>query len=490
MSGLSLTGFQPESLADVKTEIENSLRSSLGPSVNLVAPSLMAVLIGIIAEREALIWSVAEDVYNSQYPDTASGTSLDNVVAITGISRLAATPTKISDLLLFGTSGTIVPKGTQVSVQGNPTAVLTTDAAVTLQAGVNCVQTLTFGSVPVSGFYSIGFRNETLPPLSFAANAANLQAELNGLNSLSQVTVTGNPAAGFVITFAGVNGNQPQPLLTVERTSLVDATAALVTVTPALNTAGTAQATVGLTATTTGPVQAPSRSITNIVTPVSGLNSVLNQDDAVSGRSIETDAELRIRRTKVLQVAGAGTPDAIRSKLLSLPGVTDVFVFENITFLPDQSGRPPKCYEVVVNGGVDQVVTQTIWDTKPAGIETVGTVSGLALDKVGNSQPVKWSRPTIVPIYLSLDISRDFTFPSNGAQQIVNAILAFGQGLKISQTVIVYPQLVCALDEIPGITNIGVRIGTSASPTLSNNIVIQTAQIAQFDSLRIQVNLI
>lgn len=490
MSGLSVTGFQPESLSDVKTEIENALRSKLGPSINLVAPSLLAVLVGIIAEREALLWSLAEDVYNSQYPDTASGVSLDNVVAITGISRLAATQSKLPDLLLFGTSGTVVPQGTQVSVAGNPSGIFTTAAAATLGAGVNCVQRIDFAAPPVSGQFTLGFRNETLPPLSFAATAANLQAELNGLNSLSQVTVTGNTTAGFVVTFAGVNGKQSQQLLSAVSSTLTDSLAASVTVTLSIVTAGVAQATVAVTATATGPLQAPARSLTNIVTPVSGLTSVINQEDATPGRSIETDAELRIRRRLVLQVAGAATPDAIRSKLLSVAGVTDVFVFENITLLPDLAGRPPKSYEVVVNGGVDQVVTQTVWDTKPAGIETVGFVAGVAIDKIGSNQTVHWSRPTPVPIYLTLDISKDSTFPAGGAARILAAILAFGQSLGIGKSVIVYPQLICALDEVVGITNIGVKIGTAPSPTLNNNISIATAQVAQFDSSRITINIL
>lgn len=490
MSGLSLTGFQPKLLADVKTEIENSLLSQLGPSINLVAPGLLAVLVGIIAERESLIWSLAEDVYNSQYPDTASGVSLDNVAAITGINRLAATPTTLTELFLFGTVGTVVPAGTQFAVQGNPTSILTTNTQATLLAGTDCVQLIAFGTTPVSGLFTLSFRNETLPPVSFAVTAANLQALLNGLNSLSQVTVTGDTTAGFTVHFSGVNGKQPQPLLALVSSSLTDSSSALVTVTPSIQTAGVAQASVALTATATGPLQAPARSVVNIVTPVSGLNAALNQIDAVPGRSIETDADLRIRRATTLQVAGAGTPDAIRSKMLSVTGVTDVFVFENITLIPDLAGRPPKSYEVVVAGGADQKITQTIWDTKPAGIQTLGTTTGTAIDRSGNAQPVRWSRPTLIAIYLSLDISRDFSFPSNGAQQIVNAILAFGQGLKISQSVIVYPQLVCALDEILGITNVAVRIGTGPNPTLNNNVIIQTAQIANFDSSRITVNLL
>jgi uncharacterized phage protein gp47/JayE len=487
MSGLSTTGFVPESLSDVQTAVQNTLVSQLGPEFNLVAPSLAATIVGIVAERLSLLWSAAEDVYNSQYPDTASGTSLDNVVALTGITRLAATQTKYSSLLLFGTAGTTVPQGTLVSVQNNPTAIFSTDTAATLGAGTNCVQTITFGSAPVAGQFTLEFGNQFLPPLSFAASAQNLQDAMNGLLGVTGVTVTGSTATAFVVTFAGASGKQPQSLLSVSANSLTNSSASPVTITPVMTTTGVAQASVSITATSTGATPAPARSITVINTPVSGLNSIINQTDAVIGRAIETDAELRIRRANSLQVAGSGTPDAIRSKLLSESGVTDVFVFENITLLPDLAGRPPKSYEVVVNGGVDQTITQTVWDTKPAGIETVGSITGTATDTAGNSQTVKWSRPTVIPIYLELDITTDYTYPTDGDAQVVAAILAFGATLKISQSIIVSPQLICALDAITGITGITVKIGTAPSPTLPNNIIIQTAQIAQFDSSRIVV---
>lgn len=487
MSGLTSTGFEIESINSVRTEIEDSLKALLGPQINLVAPSLFATIIGIMAEREALIWQVAEDVYNSQYPDTANGTSLDNVVALTGISRLRATATRHTALLLFGTVGTTVPLGTQVSVQGSPNTVFTTDVPVTLGSGVNCVQSLAFSAAPISGAFVLVFGSEALPSLSFAATAQNLQVALNGLSTLSKVTVTGSIAAGFTITFADVNGAQPQLLLALLSSTLLDSGSNPVTVTRTMVTPGVAQATVSITAKTTGALSAPARSITVINTPVAGLNAVVNQTDAVIGRYVETDADLRIRRRKTLQVGGSATPDAIRSKLLALAGVSDVFVFENITMLPDQAGRPPKSYEVVVAGGDDQAITQTVWDTKPAGIQTDGLIAAVAVDNQGNNQPVKWSRPTIVPIYVEFDVTKDFTFPSNGLALIRQAILDFGSLLLIGQSVVVSPALISCVDDIPGIIGLVVKIGTAPGPTASSNIPIATAQIASFDSSRITV---
>lgn len=487
MSGLSLTGFSPKTLNDIKTEIETSLRSNIGPSINLVAPSLLATLIGIVAEREALLWSEAENVYNSQYPDTANGNALDNVVALTGLTRLNATATKQPVQYLFGTVGTTVPSGTRFSVIGNPLAVFTTDSAVTLVIGSNSVQKISFTSVPTSGTFRLAYNTELTPPLSFAVTASDIQNALNGLSSISTVTVSGSFASGFTVTFVGISGLQPQPIIAVSGTSLIDTLFDVVTVTPTFLNIGSAQGIASLTAITSGAIPASARSVTVINTPVAGLNSTLNQQDAIIGRNLEIDSDLRIRRAKTLQVAGNATADAIRSKLLNIPNVTDAFIFQNETFLTDQAGRPPKCYEAVVNGGDEQTIASTIWSSKPAGILTYGSIQDTIIDSQKFTQYVHWSRPTQVPIYIEIDIVKGFEYPANGDFLVMQSVVAFGLSLKIGQTVIVAPQLICSFDEVIGINGVTIKIGIAPAPTLSQNIAITTAQIAVFDSSRITV---
>jgi uncharacterized phage protein gp47/JayE len=382
MSGLTSSGFERKILGDIKEEIQDSLKSVLGNSINLLPPSFLATIVGIFSERENLIWELAEDVYNSQYPDTASGISLDNVVAITGINRLEAT-FSTATVTLEGSDGTIVPAGTVFSVLGN-----------TLARFVLDVEQI----IPISGE--------------------------------------------------------------------IDATC---------------------TAESAGAVQAPSGTLTVIETPVAGLDSVTNALDAVVGRELETDIELRLRRRNVLQVAGAGTPEAIRSRLLGLENVTDVIVFENQSMIEDMDARPPKSYEAVVNGGLDADIDQAIWESKPAGISTYGNQNNSVIDSQGFTQAVNWSRPSEVDIWVEVDLTTDSEFPVDGIAQAEAAILAYGNGLGIGKDVIVYPQLMCALHEIAGITDVAIRVGLSASPTLDNNIVIAPNEIAKFDSSRILV---
>lgn len=382
--GVTANGFNAKRLADIKIEIENKLKAELGENINLLPESVLGQLIGIFSERESLIWELAEAVYNSQYPDTAESHNLDNVVAITGITRHAATKSIIKNQILFGNVGTVVPKGTIFSVDGNPSARFITDT----------------DSEPIS---------------------------LEGETS------------------------------------------------------------VDLTAENTGPIQAHAATLTVIETPVSGLDSTTNPDDAILGRYLETDAELRLRRQASIQIAGAGTIEAIKAKLLELDDVTAVFIFENADII-EQEERPPKSFEVVVQGGDEDEIAKAIFESKPAGIETCGDITKEITDTQGFSYDIKFSRPLEIEIYIIVNLSVNENYPEDGDEKAKQEILDYGNKLEIGEDIIVYPKLVSVLNNIPGITDIEVAIGTAPNPISDNNITIAGDEIAMFSSNRITVN--
>lgn len=486
MSGLTITGFQAKRLAEIKTEIEQRLRDELGASINLQPSSVFGTMVGIFAEREALLWQLAENVYNASYPDTAEGTSLDNVVAITGITRLAATKSTLSALYLKGTIGTLVPAGTIVSVDGNPDATFVTDANVTLVAGADEVQDVTFSGTPTSGSFRLVYEDEQTGLIAWNDNAATVQSELNALNDLSGVTVSGSFAAGFTITFAGDDGKLPQPLLTTADNSLDDGGA--VTISVAETVAGVPQGTASVTAENAGEVQALARTLTVIDTPVSGLDSVINLLDATEGRDTESDLELRIRRAASLQVAGAATLEAIRSALQNVADVTAVTVIENDTDVTDGDGRPPHSFEAVVLGGANQNIADEIFKSKAAGITSFGSVTETVTDSQGISHSISFSRPTEVDIYVTINLTVNAEYPVDGDDLVEAALLAEGNSLGIGENVIVSPDLLCAIDGIDGITNAVIFAGTSPAPSTQTPISIGVDEIAAFDSSRIVVN--
>ena len=109
------SGLTIKSLSDIIDETNDSFRGEFGDNIDLSATSVLGQIIGIMSERESLIWELAEDVYNSQYPTNSIGRSLDLSASITGTVRRPATYSTIADGVARGENGTVVPRGTIVA---------------------------------------------------------------------------------------------------------------------------------------------------------------------------------------------------------------------------------------------------------------------------------------------------------------------------------------------------------------------------------------
>ena len=212
--------------------------------------------------------------------------------------------------------------------------------------------------------------------------------------------------------------------------------------------------------------------------------------DATVGRDLETDAELRLRREELLRVSGAGTLEAIRSRVRNVLGVTQAFVFENDTNVTDGDGRPPKSFEVVAAGGENQDIGQAIFDTKPIGIETFKQAGpdGYTVtitDSQGFTHDINFSRPTETRMYVAVTVRVEpDTFgggiQSAGEQEVKEAIEAVGDALTIGEDVIIN-KFLCAPFGVAGVVDVtAIAIEDTSPPTNTSNIAIADREIATF----------
>lgn len=487
--GVTETGFIIPKLSEIQTDVNESLMTTFGSDVDLSGSSVFGQLSGIFAERESLIWQAMQDVYNSQYPDTAFGTSLDNVGALTAIQRRGALASTLNSVKLFGTAGTNIPSGTQFSVINQPLNIFSTTHAVILGPGANCIQTLSFSAIPNSGSFRLSLNGVITPVLGFSAQASDIQAVIRTLPFASECVVTGTYSSGYTVTFggAGKGGLMSQPLFVISSNQLASGSSP-VTITPTMTQVGVDQASVGCIATQTGPIAVNINTLTVIVTPISGLTNVLNTDPALLGRHTETDAAYRLRRAQELQITGGSTFNALIAKLLNVAGVTAVILFENTTDETDVNGLPPHSFEAFVQGGNDLDIAQAIFNTKPAGIQSFGAKEISALDSQGNFHAIQFSRPTQTPVYIRAVIGSLGNYPTNGDQLIAAALKNYGDTLDIGQTLVVSPTLISQLAPIPGINTLSLFVGVTPHPTQSNNITFAPNEVGIFDLSRITVS--
>jgi len=499
--GLSSQGFKLKRLDTVKTEIEDKLRSLLGPGINLEPESVFGQLVGVFADREALLWEQLQALYNAQYPDTAEGVQLDLAASLVGVTRRAATRSQQIGQLFFGDVGTVIPIGTQIAVSGNPLAIFQTLSQVTLVAGTDAQNEINFSAVPDAGQFTLLYQGEETDFITFADNATDVQAALEALPNIptGSVAVSGTFSSGFTVDYLNELAQQEVSAFTVGSNSLT-ASAIAVTISFIQTIVGVEQGSSDLDAVNTGVVVANKFSLTEIVTPIFGLDSTINPTDASVGRELENDAQYRARRELEIQIAGASTTGAILAAVAGVTGVEAVFVFENDSPLVDGDGRPPHSIECVVQGGTDLAVAQKIFEAKAAGIGTHGTITQGITDSQGFSQSVKFSRPQGVPLLLEMDLMVDLVaFPVDGINLVKANFKLFIDQYTIGQDVIVVPDLYAALtgvdeleiDKVPGISRADIRISKSPTPPVGDsNIVIDKDELATIDISDITVNLI
>jgi uncharacterized phage protein gp47/JayE len=107
MAGLTPNGFVRKRLVDIKLEIEASLKAIWGDNTNIEESSRLGQLIGIFAEALANQWESQEYVYNSQYPGTAEGVQLGNVVSLNAMIPLAKKKSTVTGAFT-GLEGTVI----------------------------------------------------------------------------------------------------------------------------------------------------------------------------------------------------------------------------------------------------------------------------------------------------------------------------------------------------------------------------------------------
>lgn len=243
----------------------------------------------------------------------------------------------------------------------------------------------------------------------------------------------------------------------------------------------------------TGPIKALSGTLTNIDTPITGWDSVTNTLDATLGTLEETDVELRARREKSVAKTSQSVIDAIYAAVANIEGVTQVVVLENDTDTTDGNGLPPHSFNVIVSGGVDTDIGQQIWLKKPAGITSHGTNTVVITDSQGLNHNIKFDRPTLVPIYVEVDLTTTSDYPTNGDDLVKQAIVDYangelvaGRGFFLGDDVI-YTRLYTPINSVQGHEIASLKISKTDPPTGASNIPIAAGELADFNIANIDI---
>jgi uncharacterized phage protein gp47/JayE len=251
--------------------------------------------------------------------------------------------------------------------------------------------------------------------------------------------------------------------------------------------------------TVDGANYVPAGSITTIITPVSGLDSVNNIVAGTVGRDVMGDDEFRVYRRNNLQTNAKATDNAIQSNLSELLGVSYVKVISNRLMTTDAEGRPPKSFETIIQGGDDDEIAAAIWLNQASGIESFGTITKIVQDSNGDNQTIKFSRPVPKFVWIQLEVNSSGLEEGNAPTLVKEAIYDWSQNKEnvYIGSPIIFEKHYTPIYSVKGVTETNfLRIGVSDSALIppvsyvTSNIYLEEGELAEYAIDRMEVNFV
>lgn len=424
MYGLTDSGFSIKRLPIIKEEIEANLRNRINQNIDLRAESLFGQFVGLESELATIFWEVLQDIYLSQYPDYATGNSLDYAVSINGVTRIEATPTSVN-AICYGVNNTILEVGREAKARNGDVYRTNTNTTISRLNAVEC--TISVDSVAI-GSYTI-----QIGALSYTYTAIGTDTAQDILQGLYDS-----------MALAPLTRKLDEDTLIIQVTSGVafDVSANL-----NIDEVGTV---VFFEAIEYGSKLLPISNLDEIETPVFGWNRVNNLVDGIVGNDRETDEALRIRREQSILITATHTLQAIKSKVRQLDNVADVFAMENNTETTDAFGTPRQFVWIIVEGGEDLEIATAIYNTVAGGIGTRGNQNITVQDKDGQDYIINFDRPSYIDVNIEIEYVRLENFPNNGEDLIKDALVNRGNQYLINEDLI-YSRLYTPINSVQGV---------------------------------------
>lgn len=439
--GLTPQGPNIKRLDVILDEMHESMSNKLKANTKQNPQSLLNHLLTNVADRIAELWEYGSDVYYSQYPTTAEGSSLDNAAQFGGTTREMPAKSYYS-VLCTGLDGTTVPADTLIATDTNPAInlTLTEDAQITRSAFNKAVVVLAAEN-PTS-------------VLSMALNGELYSA--NDLEGLAQA-----------VTDEAFEVSYEDGKLIVEA---VDTASSNTMVLSENLTTETVASVITFATVDYGDIVIPNGVITKIVKTVAGLQAVENVGSYVAGRLTETDVEMRQSYIDKIYSRSSAMLESIKSAILeNVQGVLSVAPYENDTNETDSMGRPPHSVEIVVDGGNATEIAQQILNTKAGGISTYGDVETVLHGVYGEDIAIRFNRPAYVYVWFQVGVtlSANTNPPTNYADLIKQTILECMEDVQAGCDVVPQKFTTALYKNVSGIDYFDIRLHATKDPAES-----------------------
>lgn len=470
---LTSEGFVRPRLNEIKADYDRRFTDALGP-VNTEPDSVVGQIIGILAAAMDDSYEVVQSVYDSMYPTSAEGVSLDGAVSFVGMERLAAFPTTV-EAICYGNEGTLIAAGSFARSLDNKQYITSSDTVISRSST---------GDV-------------TIEPSS-VLNATNYQIIAGGISVtyLSDGDATADEIVAGLAALLLAEGFVTSALagaLRIQSADLYSSFTLTVDSNLLITKLGTPVLFQGVES---GAYTLPENALTVIDSPTVGWNEINNTVAGITGKFIESDTDLRLRHLTGVRAIGAATTSAIRSRMeAEVAGLNYIRVYENRTDTIDAFSLPPHSFEAVVDGGGDQAVADKLFEVKPAGIETYGGTSVSVQDENGDTHLCKFTRPSTKYAWIRVTVDllyAEEVLSEQVIQSIRDSVIAHGSSLSIGTDIIPQRFFGPIYNATSGLGGITVEASLTALPGdvpvyTTANVAVERAELSEFDELRVDV---
>lgn len=240
---------------------------------------------------------------------------------------------------------------------------------------------------------------------------------------------------------------------------------------------------VGGNSTGTIPFNATNAQMQAAIRALSGYSNVIVSGDNVAGFTVDFNGAFGGQPQRRIGIQGNTTGSVI-----------------TVDF-----GRPGKSFEIVAAGGTNGDIADAILGAKPAGIQAYGSTIVQVLDSFGNIYNIGFSRPTQVPIYVTIALVTDlYNIPGDHSSglnpkskfnplsigDIQIDIVTIGNQVSIGGLVIGFGSngLIGAFNNVPGIVQYTLFFDRVVNPTTNNNLQMQPEEEPVFEEFNVAVS--
>lgn len=474
--GLTSEGFITKPLDVIIAEEVSAFKSLFGDDLDTETTSIAGSYIRNQSIKIYQLWEMLAGLYASGDVNSAWGVYLDRLANFVSVQRRQATATNVP-CTIWASVGTFVPVGHLVKDTNGNLLALDNAVRTSLDNMVGMYLEFEAGSIGDSYAFTIG---DTVVELELTESMTGTEvcsAIVDKMESLFGTLYVYTQDGKKLRFYSGTVKDENSFELTTSNIEILD---------------------VGMlgfySCQQTGAIYVGANMVVDIVNNISGVDSIVNYVQGVTGENVETDDELRLA-LQVRQKQASGNEVAIANALQEIKNVSYVRVYSNRT--NEAVGtRPAHSFEAVIMGGQEETIARTIFDMAPAGIQAFGTTEIDVTDSEGNVWTIGFSRPVSRYVWAKIEYTlNDEEEQGDDIEEgIKEALVQWGLDNCEIGIDVIYQKLFTPIYSVSGLASVVLKVASTLTTTppadseyVEANIMVGSTEIALFGLDRISV---